>query len=286
MGYYDQTDLPFYFGLYNTFATGDRYFSSVLTQTYPNRLYLYAGTSFGFVNNQAGGLIRPSIFTLLDHAGITWRVYASQYPLAYASTLFKYVEDRASIRVFPLAQYFTDLANSTLPSVAFVDPDFGGSAKTENDEHPNSNVQVGQKFVADVVNGLLTSPLWSTSALFLTYDEHGGFYDHVAPPAAPVPDGIPPSGHPSQSFNQYGIRVPAVVISPYSKAHFVSHVVNDHTSILKFIETRFALPSLTARDAAADPMFDYFDFNTAAFATPPFLPAAVIDQAQLDLCPG
>jgi phospholipase C len=289
MGYYDQTDLPFYFGLYNTFATGDRYFSSALTQTFPNRLYLFAATSFGYINNNVSELSFPSIFNLLDQAGITWRVYASQYPSAYSSFLFSYVSARSSIRVFPLAQYFTDLANGTLPNVSFVDPMINGTPKTENDEHPISNVQVGQKFVADVVNGLMTSPVWSTSAMFLAYDEHGGFYDHVVPPAAPVPDSHLPKWGPGDVhalFDQYGVRVPAVVISPYSKAHFVSHVVHDHTSILRFIETRFALPSLTNRDAAADPMLEFFDFTTPAFATPPSLPAAVIDQTQLNACPG
>jgi phospholipase C len=289
MGYYDQTDLPFYFGLYNTFATGDRYFSSALTQTFPNRLYLFAATSFGYINNNVSGLTNQSIFNLLDHAGITWRVYASQYPSAYAKFLLSYVSTRASIRVFPLSQYFTDLANGTLPNVSFVDPMINATPRIENDEHPISNVQVGQKFVADVVNGLLTSPVWSTSALFLTYDEHGGFYDHVVPPAAPVPDNKLPKWGPGDVhalFDQYGVRVPAVVISPYSKAHFVSHVVHDHTSILRFIETRFALPSLTNRDAAADPMLEFFDFTTPAFATPPSLPAAVIDPAQLAACPG
>lgn len=100
-------------------------------------------------------------------------------------------------------------------------------------------------------------------------------------------DGILPrwlGGDAHELFDEYGVRVPAVVISPYSKSHFVSHVVHDHTSILKFIETRFALPSLTNRDAAADPMLEFFDFNTATFAVPPSLPAAVIDPVKLAAC--
>jgi phospholipase C len=287
MGYYDQTDLPFYFGLYTTFATGDRYFSSVQTQTFPNRLYLLAGTSFGYIRNDALVLTKPSVFNLLDNAGVTWRIYASEYPKAYGSVLFQYVASRAAVRVFPLAQYYTDLAAGTLPNVSFVDPDFGGTNQTENDEHPPSDIQVGQKFVADAVNGLMASPMWSTSAFFLVYDEHGGYYDHVAPPVAPVPDTTLPrwaGGDPHALFDHYGIRVPVVVISPYSKASSVSHVVHDHTSILRFIESRFALPALTNRDAAADPMLEFFDFNTPAFASPPSLPAAVIDPGQLAAC--
>lgn len=299
MGYYDNTDLPFYIGLATTFATGDRYFSSLQSQTYPNRLYLLAGTSFGHIRNDidpAVPLDKPSLFNLLDQHGITWRIYASQgafttqIPTAYAPVFFKYVAAQAATRVVPIAQYYTDLANGTLPNVSFIEPDFFGlSAQTENDEHPISNVQVGQKFVADAINGLLASSAWATSALFLTWDEHGGYYDHVVPPAAVPPDATPPillAGDQNEGFDEYGIRVPFVALSPYAKANFVSHVVNDHTSILKFIENRFGLPALTARDAAANPLLEMFDFNTATFAIPPSLPAAVVDPVKLAACPG
>src|SRR5262249_51400062 len=148
MGYYDQTDLPFYFGLYNAFATGDRYFCSAQTQTFPNRLYLLAGTSFGYVRNESFGLNKRSVFNLLDEAGVTWRIYASEYPAAYGSIFFQYVKDQHDLRVFPISQYYADLAAGTLPSVAFVDPDLSDKPQVENDEHPIANVQVGQKFVA------------------------------------------------------------------------------------------------------------------------------------------
>ena len=287
MGYYDQTDLPFYYGLYNTFATGDRYFCSVLSQTFPNRLYLLAGTSFGHIRNDSFGLTNASIFNLLDQFSVTWRIYAAQ--AAYGTLFFKYVSDRAPAHVFTTAQYYADLTAGTLPQVAFVDPDLFGSPQVENDEHPPSNVQVGQKFVADIINGLMASTAWTSAALFHVYDEHGGFYDHVVPPAAPIPDAIPPmlaGGDTPGAFDQYGVRVPAVVVSPYAKSHFVSHVVHDHTSILHFIEYRFGLPSLTNRDAAADPMLEFFDFVSPPFVTPPSLPAAVIDQTQLNACPS
>ncbi len=230
----------------------------------------------------------PSVFNLLDQASVTWRIYAFQYPTAYALNYFQYVGNHSE-HVRPIADYFTDLANGNLPNVAFIDPSFTGTPKTQNDEHPISNVQVGQKFVADNINALMASSAWATSAIFLAWDEHGGYYDHVVPPPAVIPDasvmGYGP-GDPHELLDEYGIRVPVVAVSPYSKPNFVSHVVHDHTSILKFIETRFGLPSLTARDAAADPMLEFFDFNTATFLSPPSLPAAVIDQAQLDACPG
>jgi phospholipase C len=289
MGYYDQSDLPFYYGLYNTFATNDRYFSSVLSQTFPNRLYLYAGTSFGHIRNDVFNSTQKSVFELLDQGFVSWKIYSDQSGLSFGSLLFKYVSDREAQHVFPMSQYYADAAAGTLPNVSFVDPKFIDTPGVESDEHPPSNVQVGQKFVADVINGLMASPNWGSSALFLTYDEHGGFYDHVAPPEAPKPDNIAPmlrSGDTPGAFDRYGVRVPVVVVSPFAKAHYVSHVTDDHTSILRFIELRFGLPALTNRDLNADPMGDMFDFSTPHFASPPTLPTAVIDPAQLAACPG
>ena len=271
MGYYDQTDFPFYYSLYNTFSTDDRYFQSVMSQTYPNRFYLLTGTSFGHIRNDnppAGGFPQTTIFDRLGAAGISWKIYYAQFPFG---SFFSYVQQHMD-HVAPISQYYTDAAAGTLPQVSFVDPIFVGAPNTETDEHPSSNVQVGQNFAYSVVNALESSPNWSDSALFLTYDENGGFYDHVAPPAAVVPDNNPPMLQPGDTqaaFDHYGFHVPVVVVSPYSKAHYVSHVVDDHTSILKFIETRYGLSTLTARDAAADPMLDMFDFTTPTFATPP-----------------
>lgn len=287
MGYYDQRDLPFYYGLYNTFGTSDRYFASALTQTFPNRFYLLAGTSFGHIRNDfpsATGYTQPTVFNLLDAAHISWKIYYSQ--VAFAD-VFAYVRNHVPGNVVPISDYYVDAANGRLPAVSFVDPIFVATNTVENDEHPPSNVQVGQNFTAGIVNSLFKSPDWSSSVLFLTYDEHGGFYDGVAPPKAVAPDSIPPMFQPGDvpgGFDQYGIRVPVAVVSPYSKPHYVSHDVYDHTSILRFIELRFGLPNLTKRDLAANPMLDFFDFSEPSFAQPPALPAAVIDGAQLTAC--
>jgi phospholipase C len=287
MGWYDQSDLPFYYKLFSTFAIGDRYFQSVLSQTFPNRFYLLAGTSFGHIRNDfpaPDGFTQRTIFNLLDEAGVTWKIYFAQVPFAAE---FKYVRDHSAGHVFPIAQYYADAATGNLPQVSFVDPIFVGPTNVENDEHPPSNVQVGEKFTSDVVGALFGSPVWKRSALFLTYDEHGGYYDHVPPPAAVAPDNIKPTlqaGDVNAGFNRLGFRVPVAVISPYARPHFVSHVVNDHTSILRFIEKRFGLPALTKRDAAANPMLEFFDFSRAAFATPPTLPPAPIDPAQAAKC--
>jgi len=292
MGFYDQSDFPYYYALYNTFAMGDRYFASAPTQTFPNRLFLLAGTSFGHIRNDnfppvPGQFAQRSIFNELDEHHITWKVYAAQYPLAIAF-LFSYVrETPAAANVRPYSQFVADAAAGTLPQVAFVDPIFVAPNNVETDEHPPSNVQVGERFTSSVISTLFKSPNWGSSALFLTYDEHGGFFDHVAPPPAVPPDDTAPMllpGDTPGAFDIYGIRVPAVIVSPFARSHFVSHVVNDHTSILRFIETDFGLPALTRRDAAANPMLEFFDFSHPTFATPPELPAAPVNPAEAAYC--
>ena len=293
MGFYDSTDLPYYYSLYSQFAIADRYFASALTQTFPNRFYLYAGTSFGHIRNDfptsptefapPGG----TIFEALDNAGITWKIYFSEIPAGF---LFAYVRDHAA-NTAPIQQYFNDAQAGTLPQVVFVDPLFNlsgtESRNMENDEHPPANIQVGEQFVASVANALMASPQWPHAALFHTYDEHGGFWDHMPPPPACLPDNIPPmlqSGDEPGAFDRYGIRVPVVVVSPYSRKHYVSHRTYDHTSIIRFIETRFDLPALTRRDANADPMLRLFNFHRTPFATPPALPPAPVDEAHRLQC--
>ncbi|TMM13703.1 MAG: hypothetical protein E6G01_14205 [Actinobacteria bacterium] len=209
------------------------------------------------------------------------KIYYSEVPFAGVFSDFQQHADHGAT----IDQYYADAKAGTLPQVAFVDPIFIGSSNTETDEHPPSNIQVGEQFSASVINSLMASPNWHDSALFFTYDEHGGFYDHVPSPAAPAPDSIPPpSGSGPWTFNNYGIRVPAIVVSPYAKPHFVSKVVNDHTSILRFIELRFGLSTLTNRDAHANPMLEFFNFSHPAFASPPTLPPAPIDPAHAVQC--
>jgi phospholipase C len=287
MGYYAKGTLPFYNGIANQFAIADRYFASTLTQTFPNRFYLYAGTSFGHIRNDLPSprgtfYTQPTVFRSLDAAHVSWKLYVSSFSEAQ---LFADVHNDPS-NVVPFSQYSTDAKNGTLPQVSFVESDPFGKVNDESDEHPPANVQVGEKLVHDVMQALVNSPDWSSSAMFLTYDEHGGFYDHVAPPAAVKPDNIAPMLQPGDTpgaFDRYGIRVPAIVISPYAKQHYVSHTVYDHTSILHFIETRFALPTLTNRDAHADPMLGMFDFTTVSHAHP-ILPNAPVDPNGVSAC--
>ena len=286
MGYYYQRDLPFYYKLYRTFAMSDRHFCGVLGPTFPNRHYLLAGTSFGHISNDfpttTSEFSQPTIFNRLDDAGVSWRIYQSDIAFAL---VYAYVRNHPPGNLVGIREYFHDAAAGTLPQVAFIDPAFLGAA--ENDEHPPTNVQVGQAFVASVVGAFVQSPNWSRGALFLTYDEHGGYFDHVPPPAACVPDDIPPQLNPGDvvaAFDHSGIRVPLVAVSPFARKHYVSHVVTDHTSILRFIETRFDLPALTRRDANASPLLDLFDFAHPSFVKPPRLPTARVNEHKAARC--
>ena len=155
--------------------------------------------------------------------------------------------------------------------VNFIDPDYLEDVNGE-DEHPPGVPRMGQRFVYDVVRVLMENPeVWKRSVLFITYDEGGGFYDHVDPPRACPPDDVPPrwdgfyfdlDAQYGGTFDRYGFRVPLLVVSPWAKRHYVSHATADHTSITRFIEARFGLPALTRRDANADPLLDVFDFTS------------------------
>jgi phospholipase C len=282
MGFYDESDIPFYYRLASTFATSDRYFADVLGPTTPNRLYLYAGSSFGMVNGDVDPSFHRTIFHELSEAGISWKVYQSDVAAAFSTASF--LVDSIG-HVARLEQFAEDAQNGSLPKVAFIDPTFLLMGATSTDEGPPSDLQVGQAFVHRQVSALMSSSSWTTSAMFITYDEAGGLYDHVPPPPACLPDENTPAEQAEiGDFGRYGFRVPVFVVSPYAKAQFVSHVVHSHASILRFIEARFGLPALSRRDANADAMFDMFDFANPPFLTPPDLPAPDIDQAKLEAC--
>jgi phospholipase C len=286
MARYDVNTLPFYYTLATQFSVADHYFASVPGPTYPNRFYYLTGTSFGHITNDlppAGGFTQKTIFQSLDEAHVTYKIYLS---VVQVEQFFSYVQQHPE-HIAPISQYYTDLANNQLPQVSYLESNPFGDVNTESDEHPPANVQVGEKFTHDAIKALADSPEWSSSAFILTYDEHGGYYDHIAPPKAVAPDNIPPmlkSGDTPAGFDQYGVRVPTMVISPWAKAHHVSHVTYDHTSILKFLETRFGMPPLTQRDAAADPMLDMFDTSGSPQITHPNLPDAPIDAAGAAHC--
>jgi phospholipase C len=288
LGYYTAEDIPFYHWIANEFAIGDRYFSSMAGPTWPNRMYLYAASSFGVVHND---IVSPNktLFDYLEQRQVSWKVYYSTTP-GFAIFIDKYLKYKSELegRFAPIAEYFVDAAAGKLPSVAFVDPGLAREGYDQNDEHPPAIPMLGEQFVATVVEALTKSPQWDKSAFFLTYDEHGGFYDHVVPPKACAPDDMTPilqTGDTDAKFDSLGIRVPFMVVSPYAKKHYVDHNTYDHTSIVRFIEARFQMPALTNRDANAEAPWEMFDFDNAPHAAPPTLamPPAV-DQAKLDAC--
>jgi phospholipase C len=221
----------------------------------------------------------------MEQRHMSWKIYASGTP-GYGVCVSTFLQYHGKHQ-FSIADYMADAAAGTLPDVAFVDPNLGNEYYGGEDEHPPGMPQGGQHFVAKIVDALTKSPAWSRSALFYTYDEHGGYWDHVAPPSACPPDDIAPilmPGDPPAGFDRYGVRVPMMVISPYAKKHYVSHQTYDHTSILRFIQARFLLPAMTNRDANALAPWDMFDFQSPPHATPPSVTVPPIDQAGQDAC--
>jgi phospholipase C len=276
-----------------------------MNRTQPNRMYLLAGTSAGYVYPPVPGsppLNVPTIFDLLQQNGISWKVYVPDLDmyspptedsnLNMFSTSVKYPQN-----FFPVKQYFTDVANDTLPQVAMIEAAYLASL----DEHPTGladliggGVERGANFASSIINALMgtpssPSPSWKDSVLIFTYDEGGGFYDHVPPYPTVTPDDIPPTGllpgdicdgnttAPICTFGYTGYRVPLIVISPFTRKNYVSHTNADYTAILKFIETRFNLPSLTRRDAAQMDMTEFFDFVNAPWMVPPSPPQQPTD---------
>src|SRR5262249_15549481 len=238
-------------------------------------------------------LPNKTIFQLLQEHGISWKIYVpagcsgTDCLLAHSYiTMFTFQNDIRSKfphNMAPISEYFTDVRNGTLPQVALIESAEG------LDEHPSAlnnsiDMQTGAHFAAGLINALMFSKSWNDSAFILTYDEAGGLYDHVAPQAAKSPDGIPPSdirpadicGHgsgPNCNFTLTGFRVPVLVVSPFAKKNFVSHTRADYTAILRLLEHRFSLPSLTARDADQMDMTEFFDFDNPPWMSPPAPPA-------------
>jgi phospholipase C len=291
MGYYDQTYLPFVYSLASTFPLCDNFFSSVMAQTFPNRRFFMAGTSLGLVADQLNDDKPPNgtIFEMLNKYGITWKNYWSgtNEVIDASIGIWTYLLNDSSVynseHVVPITDFFSDAAAGTLPQYSMVDPNFS----TSSEEDPQ-DVQFGDQFMAQVINAVMSSPQWPNTMLVWTYDEGGGYFDHVPPPKAAKPDKVPPiaaTGQPHGTpFNRYGFRVPSGVVSPYGKPDYVSSVVYDHTSILKLIETKWNLPALTYRDAQAANLLDTVDLTgTPAFLTPPTL-ATPADPTVLDGC--
>jgi phospholipase C len=306
MGYFDEPDIPFYYSLAKTFTLANRWFASAPAQTYPNRRFLYAGTAQGTISTDNSNFTLPppaagSIQDSLIRHGLTWRDYVTDLPdtAIVPSNIERYPQCYTSI-----AQFYTDCALGTLPAVSYVESDGGvpgvvggpladalASTKVPlppavqtalyqfqaaGGDEEGDDVRIGEAFVSRVVRAVMASPAWERTLLIWCYDEHGGYYDHVPPPAAIAPDAIRPRlsrGDQPRGYDMYGVRVPAVVVSPWSRPHAVTNVVHDHTSILAEIERTWNLPSLTWRDANATGLRDFLDFRHPALLKPPRLAA-------------
>jgi phospholipase C len=336
MGYWTERELPFYYGLARTFPVADRWFCSCLGPTFPNRRFLISGTAHGLIDDLLWDVIDfppgGTIFDALCDAGISWtnyhnvnsvRVLLSRLfggvrgltalrrmaqvgrwlpPVAdavrgnktFTADIYPLGLARAMLHLRSLKQFFADADAGTLPAVSIVDPDFG-----EFSEENPQDISKGESFAAEVINRVMHGKGWPHTLLIWTYDEHGGYYDHVIPPAAVAPDDVPArnfqiadspawlrrlfrkpfadlenidAGPPS--YDMLGFRVPTAIISPYARPDFVTSRVYDHTSILKLIEQKWNLPALTRRDAAAESPLDALNLEAPpAFATPPRLPA-------------
>jgi phospholipase C len=324
MGYWDESDIPFYYSLANTFCLGNRSYCSATAQTYPNRRFLYSGTAQGMISSSTSTFTMPPVAngTLMDMMskyGVSWANYFTDLP---ATAIVPQNLENHIGNYLPITQFFLDAAAGTLPAVSFVDPEFGlvdvvgqelfsylnglpglpaslaaSLNNLENkldaqggDEENPQDIAIGEAFVASVVNAVMASPNWSRTLLVWTYDEHGGYYDHVPPVSLVQPDNIPPDLGPNDvpgTYNISGIRVPTVVVSPYSRPHAVSNMPHDHTSIIATIAAKWNLPALTFRDAQAPTLLDYLDLTAPpAFLTPPTLAQPSAPTLGLSACQG
>jgi phospholipase C len=279
MGYYDGSDIPYYWNLADNYVLFDSFFSSAQDGSFANHMYWVAAippvSPKGVPLSQTLDSV-PTIFDELQAAGVSWKFYVQNYDSTITYRNIGTSGNRASqviwvpllnfdrfidnptlsSHIVDLSQYFTDLQNGTLPSVSYIVPS-GAS------EHPPSSLMSGQRFVKSIIQELMRSSIWDNSAFLLSYDDWGGWYDHVKP----------------IQVDQYGYgpRVPAIMVSPYAKSGYIDNTVLDFTSILKFIEQNWNVAPLSQRDANANSLLSAFDFNQTP-RLPIFLPLTRITQ--------
>ncbi len=286
MAYLTPTQMPVTYAVASNYAISDRHFCSVLGQTLPNRRYYFSGTSSGYVNDDDKSIFvnaaNGTIFDRFDAANVSWNLYTDGTPTPDYFPSFRSAEQ---LHCGALSEFFNKAEAGTLPSVTYVE----ANGNYESEENPQ-DIAYGENFLSKVVNACQNSPQWSKLALFITYDEHGGYFDHVPPPAAVEPDDIQPilglssDGTFKAAFDRYGFRVPFMVVSPWAQPAYVSHQVSDHTSVLAFIEKKWNLPPMTKRDAAAWDLTDMFDVSAPNFETPVKMPAPPSIDGTLAQC--
>jgi phospholipase C len=265
MGYHIRGQLPTTYQLADEFALCERWHCSLLGPTWPNRFYLHGATSNGQQGNSPIFSGFTSIFQLLDDAGVSNRNY--YHDVAWCSGGYFKLSGLATIE-----QFFDDAAAGTLPSFSIIDPQFFGAGA--NDDHPDHDIQLGQALIASIYAALAASPQWSRCLFVITYDEHGGFYDHVPP-------GVTTDDEPD--FAQLGFRVPAIVAGPYVRPGCVVSTPFEHVSVISTLTRRFGLPSLNARAAATADLSSCISPSlvTAMPRLPPRLTPVPISLARL-----
>ncbi len=275
MGYWDRATLPASYALADRFALCQRWFASVMSSTWPNRYYSLAAQSGGETGNSVPGVDFPSIFDRLDEANLTWNAYYSNAPFS----ILLPSADMADARFRGLEDFFAHAEAGYLPNFSLVEPFYG-----MNSDHPPEHPVAGQVLIASVYEALARSAHWDRSLLVVTYDEHGGFFDHVPPPLAA-------DARADEGFDQLGFRVPGLVIGPWVKPGHLSETQFDHTSMLAFCEYLWELEPLTERDAAAHDLTDLLDEGAVLEGRPRSaitLPVLEVDEDEIyaDECVG
>jgi phospholipase C len=284
VGYYTAQDLPITAALARGHTVCDQYHCSVLGPTGPNRMYTWSATTDylefnGIMNGQGTrpSQLQLSIFDRLHDAGVSAAYYAGKEPQSYAYASKKYDALTRSH-----AEFFAAARQGTLPHVVYVDPDLDSVAEfvgTATDDHPYGDVRRGEAWIRDVYQAIATSPQWDRTVLVVTFDEHGGFFDHVLPPR--VADDTKLAG-PGPDFGRLGFRVPCVIAGPFAPARVVQAGPFEHCSVLRMIEWRWNLPPMTARDRGARNLAEALDLSS--HTRPVALP--VLPQVPESLCPA
>ena len=287
ISYYQEGDLGFIQDAAKAFTTFDHFHCSLMGSTLPNREYMHAGQSYGLVKNDLppqtadykSGFPPNTIFDALDAKGVSNRYFYNDVPVAAMWG------QKGLARSSPVQEYYERCATGTLPAVSYVDPNFAGSvgegSGLSGDEHPHGDVRTGQAFMADVVHAFMESPQFKRGALFIVYDEWGGFFDHVRAPR--VPDSRNDRDI-NKDFGLMGFRIPAIAVSPFVRRNYVAHSTYGFESILNMISYRFDLKPITRRVAYAQNIARSFDWEGKPRLELPNLPTPedVVSQP----CPG
>ena len=267
MAFYPYGSLPALHPLAAEFMVCDHWHSSLPGPTWANRFFALSGTSNGCVKMLDGlgdpqdipelwKQTQPTLFDRLDEKNIPWRVYCGDFPISLVLTHNQELQKRKNYH--GMHAFYKDVQGNpqNFPAFTFIEPKYMG--EDQNDDHPPHNTMKAEKLIADVYNAIRANEaLWESSLLVVVYDEHGGFYDHKIPPAAVPPDDRNQEGY---SFNQYGLAVPALLISPYAD-NSVCHTLFDHTSILKYLIDKYQLRPLGQRTAAANSISCALNFS-------------------------